>query len=417
MKRDSTSAAAVEVGAGATGPLEQGISSRGSSSGRKTILLGLVILLIGFNMRPAIVALSPLLEDIRSATGMSHAMAGFLITLPLICFGIFAPLAPMVAKRFGMEHVLMSVLILLAVGTAVRLLSPLFMLFAGTMLIGTAVAVANVVVTIAIKRDFGHRVGLLSGLHTTMLVGGAALAAGLTGPVRDELDLTWRQGISIWGALTVIAIVAWIPFARRRDSGTTIASAFDAPSVWTSRLGWAVTLFYAFQSLVYYTTTAWIPTLYIAHGYSESAAGWLLAVVFICAIVSSVASPLIAEKVARQSFLVIVGSALCMVSIVALIANPSFLPLLSMMLLGLGLGAVLSLGITFMSMRARDHGSAGRLSAMAQCVGYLVAAIGPALFGAATDVSGTWTVGLVAVLVAMVPMAMSGYIAGRGGSI
>ncbi|MGH7291728.1 MAG: CynX/NimT family MFS transporter, partial [Myxococcota bacterium] len=116
-------------------------------------------------------------------------------------------------------------------------------------------------------------------------------------------------------------------------------------------------------------------------------------------------------------YLVVGGGLACAVSVAALIAAPTAAPLLSVACLGLGLGAVLSLGITFMSMRAAHHGSAGQLSAMSQCVGYLVAAAGPALFGAAKDATGSWTLGLVAVLIAIIPMTVSGYLCGRGGHV
>lgn len=384
----------------------------------RLLVLGIALLLVGINMRPAIVAVSPLLDVIRASTGIANSVAGVLTTLPLVCFGIFAPLAPRLGRRFGMERTLIGVLLLLLAGIAIRLAPDLAALFVGTALIGTAVAVANVVVTAIIKRDFGHRVGLMSGLHTTMLVGGAALAAGLTTPISGALGLSWRSGLAMWGVLTLLAAVVWLPqLASRRSRGQVGSETTTARKVWTSKLAWNVALFYAFQSIIYYTATTWLSAFYVAHGFSRTSAGWLLAVCFGCAILTAVTTPLLAERSARPSYLAITGGALCVAAVVGLLLVPSGGAIIWSALLGLGLGDVLSLGITFMSIRASGTHEAGLLSAMSQCVGYLIAALGPVLFGLARDVTGGWTFGLVALGVLVVPMTITGVAACRGGNI
>lgn len=384
---------------------------------RRLLLPASAVLLIGLNMRPVIVAASPLLDDIRHATGMSNGAAGVLSTLPLICFGIFAPLAPRLARRHGMERTLVAVLLVLLCGAAVRLVPALPPLFAGTFLIGAAVAIANVVVTALIKRDFHRHVGLMSGLHSTMLVGGGAVAAAVTVPLRDGLSLDWSGALALWGVLALVAVLVWAPRVRRGPARRPAVGAGARGSLWRDRLAWAVALFYAFQSLVYYTSTTWLPSLYISHGCSEERAGVLLAVCMGFAVITSLLVPVCAQRSRHQSHLALLGSALCAVALVGLIAAPTGAAVLWTALLGLGLGAVLSLGIAYMSMRARSTEEAGLLSAMSQCVGYLLAATGPALFGVTRDLSGGWGAGLAGLAVMAVPMAVTGAVAGRGGHV
>lgn len=391
-------------------------ASPGARRTRHLAWYALAVLLVGINMRPAIVAVSPLLDEIRHATGLSNSGAGALSTLPLICFGIFAPLAPRLARRWGMERTLVAVLVVLLCGTVVRLVPALFPLFVGSFLVGTAVAVANVVITALIKRDFSRQVGLMSGLHTTMLVGGGAVAAAATVPLRDRFSLSWPGGLALWGVLTLAALVVWAGRLRRGRGQQPVVPS-EGGSIWRSRLAWAVALFYAFQSLLYYTTTTWLPSFYLAHGYTEESAGVLLAVCMGSAIVTSVLVPLWAQRSRRQSYLAVGGTALCIAALAGLIAAPAGAAVLWVAALGLGLGAVLSLGITYMSLCARTTHEAGLLSAMSQCVGYLVAAVGPTAFGAARDLTGAWTAGLVALVVLAVPMGVTGALAGRGGQI
>lgn len=388
----------------------------GARRSRHLLWYALAVLLVGINMRPAIVAVSPLLDDIRHTTGLSNGGAGALSTLPLICFGIFAPLAPRLARRWGMERTLVAVLAVLACGTVVRLVPELFPLFAGSFLVGTAVAVANVVITALIKRDFPRQVGLMSGLHTTMLVGGGAVAAAATVPLRDGLSLSWAGGLAVWGVLALAALLVWAPRLRRGGQRPP-AGEQTGGSLWRSGLAWAVALFYAFQSLLYYTATTWLPSFYIDHGYGEGGAGVLLAVCMGSAVVTSLLVPVWAQRSRRQSYLAVAGTALCVAAFAGLIAAPVAAAVLWAALLGLGLGAVLSLGITYMSVCARTTHDAGLLSAMSQCVGYLLAALGPTAFGAARDLTGGWTVGLVALVVLAVPMGLTGALAGRGGQV
>lgn len=400
---------------GVTSPLRA--AERPPSTPRRLLPYALAVLLVGINMRPAIVAVSPLLDDIRHATGLSNGGAGALSTLPLICFGVFAPLAPRLARRWGMERTLVAVLAVLLCGTAVRLVPATFPLFAGSFLAGTAVAVANVVITALIKRDFDRRVGLMSGLHTTMLVGGGAVAAATTVPLRDALSLSWAGGLALWSVPALVALAVWAPRLRRRRPRPAVPERTGG-SVWRSGTAWAVALFYAFQSLLYYTATTWLPSFAVDHGWSEGGAGVLLAVCMGSAVITSLLVPVWAQRSRRQSWLAVAGTVLCMAAFLGMLSAPAGpAAVVWAVLLGLGLGAVLSLGIAYMSLCARTAHEAGLLSAMSQCVGYLLAAAGPVAFGAARDLTGGWTAGLVALVVLAVPMGVAGALAGRGGRV
>src|SRR3546814_12726931 len=73
-------------------------------------LLGASLMLIAFNLRPIFASLSVLLPEIVEQTGLSSAAAGYLTTLPVLCLGLFAPLAPKFAQRYGVEHTLLGML-------------------------------------------------------------------------------------------------------------------------------------------------------------------------------------------------------------------------------------------------------------------------------------------------------------------
>jgi MFS transporter, CP family, cyanate transporter len=115
--------------------------------------------LTGLNLRIAVASIPPIVDELRSELGMSATAAGLLTAAPVLCFGVLAPLAPMLARRFGAERALLLALVPLFVGVLGRAAGSTFALFAGTLLAGAGVAAANVLVPSVVKGRFGRRVG------------------------------------------------------------------------------------------------------------------------------------------------------------------------------------------------------------------------------------------------------------------
>src|SRR6476661_5804074 len=101
------------------------------------------VVAIAFNMRTAIGEIPPVLEDL----GLSSAAQSILATVPVVCFGLAALATPGLRARFGEERGLLAALALLLVGVLVRATWPSAGgLFPGTVVVGCAIAVMNVLV-------------------------------------------------------------------------------------------------------------------------------------------------------------------------------------------------------------------------------------------------------------------------------
>mgnify|MGYP002720373761 FL=1 len=122
-----------------------------------TIVTAAGIMLVAANLRPAVVAVAPLIDDISAEEGFSSATAGMLTTLPVLFFGLSAPVAPRLAARFGIERTIFGSMILLIAGILLRWVPNATALFAGSAIIGVAIGICNVVLPALIKRDFAHR--------------------------------------------------------------------------------------------------------------------------------------------------------------------------------------------------------------------------------------------------------------------
>ncbi|HZB09769.1 MAG TPA: MFS transporter [Rubrobacter sp.] len=391
-------------------------ASATAESGRsrlRSFLLVLGIVLLAANLRPALTGVAPLIGQIRADTGISNGVAGLLTTLPLLAFGLLSPIAPRVARLFGMERVLLASLLVLAAGILLRWAGALEALFLGTVVLGAAIAVANVLLPSLVKREFPEHAGLMTSVYTTSLGISAALAAGVSVPLAQLVG--WRGALAVWVLPALLAGVAWLPQLIRSDHPAD-PSARNAPGVrdlWRSSLAWQVTLFMGLQSLSYYVTLTWLPEILQAEGMSAARAGWMLGLSQAVAIVTMFLAPMIAERRPSQRGVVGVAVGMSGLGVLGLLVAGSTASTLWVVLLGLGQGASFSLALTFFALRAPDPGHAAALSGMAQSVGYLLAAGGPFLFGVLRDVTGAWKVPLVLLLTVTICLLIAGIGAAR----
>ena len=380
---------------------------------RRRVWLAVGLLLVSFNLRPSIAALSPVLGAIRRSTGLSAAEAGLLTTLPLICFGVFAPAAPRLVQRKGTGTVLLVCLVGLLAGIVVRSTSDAG-LFIGTLLIGTAVAIANVLTPGIVKRDFPEHVGLMIGLYSAMLNTGATFAAGATAPLARALGGDWRLAIGLWAVPVVMAIVV---IAAIRSHKGLAPEARDLNeqrrTLWRSPVAWSVTLFMGLQSLEFYSVLAWLPTLLHDHGVSVVTAGILLAVSNAVAIVASFVTPWIANRLPDVRISVFGSLAFFVAATLGLLVDPRPLDALWAVLFGCAQGSSLSLALMMIVLRSRNPHEAMALSGMAQSVGYLIASIGPTMVGLLYDVAHDWSLPLTVLLALLVLQGAAGYVAAR----
>lgn len=378
-----------------------------------TAWLAVGLMIIAFNLRPAIVAVAPLLTAIQTTFGLSGAGAGLLSTLPLLCFGLLAPLAPRLVHRMGSGMVLFGCLLTLLVGILIRSLPALPCLFLGTLLIGIGIAVANVLMPGILKQDFPAHVGIMVGLYTMMLSAGAAVAAGTTVPLYRFLGKNWHLAVGFWALPVALAIIFWLPSRNAGRDGHSIAPPRLARGLWHSSVAWSLTLFMGLQSLDFYATVTWLPTIFHDRGTSNETAGFLLALVSIVGTLSALVAPWIAHKMSDQRLAVAIGTGTIALGVAGLLFDPHHLDVVWAVLLGWGQGSSIGLALMLMVVRASSRDEAMALSGMVQGLGYLIASVGPVLIGALFDSSHGWSLPLVVLLILLAGQAVAGDVAAR----
>jgi CP family cyanate transporter-like MFS transporter len=386
---------------------------------RRSALLLAALLLVALNLRPAITSVGPLIDDVRDELRLSSAAIGLLTTGPLIAFGVVAPLGPPLSRRLGIERALLGCLLALAGGLALRLPRSIPLLYLGTLLAGCAIALANVLLPALVKRRFGRRAAFVTGLYSMALGAGAALAAALAVPSERWLGGSWRGALALWALPPLVAAVCWLPQLRPPTGAPAgeQAPTRARPRLRRDRIAWHVTAAMGTQSLLFYTTAAWLPDILRSHGVSSATAGALLSLMLVLGIPAGFLVALAAGRLHDQRPIALAAVATIALGYAGLLLAPRPGAALWTVLLGGGEGAFFTLTLTVMVLRAPDTAHAAALSGMAQSAGYLLAALGPVAIGALHDLTGSWTLPVATLLAFTAPALLAALGASRSGHV
>ncbi|GAA5026473.1 MFS transporter [Microbacterium fluvii] len=383
------------------------------------VLLVVAVCLVAANMRPAITAIGPVLDDIGADIGVPTAVLGLISSLVLITWLIVSPFAHDLSRRFGLSRTMLAALGLLVIGVVVRSIpGASAWLWIGTIVIGVAIGIGNVLMPAAIKRDFPSRVPVMMGVYSALLGAFGALASGAVVPLA-ELPFAggtagWRFALLITGGVLLpFAIVAWAAATRHEPRPAALPRGHRHPptGIWRDPVAWLVAGYMGLQSATFYILVTWLAAISTSGGRDAVTAGFDVMFYQLVSIVGSLTVPFALRGRLKRlvpALIPLLGAA----GTVGLMVAPDAI-LVWCAVLGLFSGASLGMALTLMAERARDHDAATALSGMSQSFGYGVAALGPVAFGALYAATGGWGTPLALLLVIMLGLSAIGVFAGR----
>jgi MFS transporter, CP family, cyanate transporter len=387
-------------------------SSPVSSVSRPTLLIA-GFLLIAASLRAPFTSVAPLLGMIRQSFDLSTTEAGVLTTLPLVAFAAVSPFAALLAREYGLERSLFGALALIGGGIVLRSAGTVWCLYLGTWIIGSGIAIGNVLLPSLLKRDFPRKIATLTAAYAFTMGATAALGSVVAIPLSQVPGFGWPAALGTVVLLPIASAIMWLPQLRNHTAparGT--ATPPHGGRTWRSPLAWQVTLFLGINSFIYYVAIGWFPAILGDDGYSPAEAGALHGLLQLATAVPGPVLVPIVNRMKDQRAIAFGVSVIAMAGLVGLLAAPAWATLW-MILFGFGSGAAIILALVFVSLRVTSSHQAAALSGMAQCVGYLLAAAGPTLVGAMHDVLGGWNAALTVCAALCVVMAVLGLLAGR----
>lgn len=387
------------------------------------------LMLAGLNLRPVLAVISPLIDTLRAATGLSYQAIGWVTGLPIMAMGVLS-LSGSAVYKLGMRRGIAIGLALLMLACMLRLLgaNPAW-LMGSAVLAGIGIGIAQTLIPGFIKQHFPQRIDTLMALYVSMIMGGAALSAATTPRMLDWM--AWQPALAAWALPALLALVLWMTATRRYpdasgSASTPSASASDAaasqssrspakPGVapshalplgkafrpWQHARAWLLAGMFCASGSCYTLALAWLAPYYIELGATPERAGLLLAVLTLFEVAAGFLVAWLAPRHPDRRPLLAGCTLLAAAAYLMLAWIPLAAPWLNVALLGLGIGALFPLTLIL----AMDHAShakrAGILAAFVQGVGYLVAGLLPFAAGQLRDSLGSlqaaW--GLIAALV------------------
>lgn len=383
----------------------------------------LAIVFIAIVLRPPVASMGPLLQEIQLSLAVNAELIGLLAASPVLCFGLGAFASPWLVSKVGVNRAMLLVLVILALGSALRMILGYPGLLLGTISAGLSIAIANVLLPTIVRIQFPNRVALVTGAYTTLLAISASLAAAAAVPSSLWLG-GWNPALAIWIVPTVLAVLLWLPQIKGQEAHVAQpahAAAEEKAAVLRSPISWAIVGFFGIQSLGFYALLGWMPSALISIGVSPQAAGNYLG--FASAI--GIPSGLIISSVlgrfkslawwaAGTSAMTLLGS---IIFTLVLRSTDTSLLLLACILIGLGMSATFPISLSLISTRASTQAQTTQLSAMAQGWGYLLAAAGTFMVGAVANLVANYALSFALITALTLIQAGIGFYAGRPGVI
>jgi CP family cyanate transporter-like MFS transporter len=362
----------------------------------------LALFLATLALRPQLVAIGPLLPEIKQDLGVAHAVAGLLSTIPVLCLGLFAPLAWPLAGRLGTRRaVAVCVAAIGAFGLARALAPGAAAVLVLTLPIGAAMALAGAMLPVTVKERFSHRPAFATGIYATGIQTGAIIAAAAAVPAA-QAAAGWRGSLAVFSLLPLALVVAWLVLTPSAPRAVPERRSFRLP--FGSPLVWMLAAVFGLQGVVYHGLNAWLPDIYVEQGWSDARAGALLAVMNVASLPGSLVLPWFADRFGSRRRYLAPAGVLAVVATLGLALVPS-LGWLWAACAGFSLSAAFAIALTLPLDVADDPRQVGAVAGLMLAGGYTLSALGPLVLGAARDATGgfaasLWlTVGLSALLV------------------
>ncbi len=389
---------------------------KGHFDGRPLAFFGalLALMLAASNLRGGLVVIGPLVEDIRFSLDISAAAFGFLMTLPLLCFAGVSIAVPWLANKISPLRVVLGALLVISMGAGLRLADSYPMMVLGTFLLGTGVAILNVLIPGLVKGLFPRQSGTLTGLYSLVLTLGATLSVYFAIPLRDQFQ-SWQAPLAVWAALPLLVVLLWLPMLRIRFEPHSQPGVSKA--VWRIPRAWALALFMGLQSLVFYVLATWMPRIFMDAGYSDSEAGTLSSMLTLLSIPFSLIVPIVAARMRSQRPINLMIAVFGLAGLAGLQFSPDAYAQLWMVFLGIHGGSSLSLCLVLFALKSNDMRQATALSALTQGAGYLLASVGPSMIGAIYDLQSNWHLPLYLLMAMVVGQFFTGWSVCRAGKI
>jgi CP family cyanate transporter-like MFS transporter len=349
-------------------------------------------------MRAGLVLMAPLVPIISEYFALSKIQMSVLLSIPIIAFSSSSLIMGYLGRRASSDRIITLALLFLTIGLVLRIFTGVYGLFLFTALIGVSIAVMNYEIPVWVKLHVPESSGLVTGIYVTLMGVGAAVATAISVPIAESTDLSWKLSMAPWVLLSVAATLYWLTQRRRYSfRSTTEFSPFWRTKAIKSPIAWALVLFFGLESMTFYGSASWLPTILTTKDFSLAGAGAAIAFSGLLGSAVGLFFPHWISKFRDQRLLLAAISALTGCSFIMMTFQDGKILILWLCLSNIGISMAFPACLLLASMKSDTPEMTRTLSTMMQSLGYIISAAGPIYVGSFFEATGSWNVALVAI--------------------
>lgn len=375
---------------------------------------GFPIFFAALNMRAGLVLMAPLVPIISEYFALSKIQMSILLSIPIIAFSSSSLIMGYLGRRASSDRIITLALLFLTIGLTLRIFTGVYGLFLFTGLIGVSIAVMNYEIPVWVKLHVPESSGLVTGIYVTLMGVGAAIATAISVPIAESTDLSWKLSMMPWVLLSLAATLYWL--TKRRSfsfKSRTEFSPFWRTKAIKSPIAWALVLFFGLESMTFYGSASWLPTILTTKDFSLAGAGAAIAFSGLLGSAVGLFFPHWISKFKDQRLLLAAISALTGFSFFMMTLQEGSILILWLCLSNIGISMAFPACLLLASMKTETPEMTRTLSTMMQSIGYVISAAGPLYIGSLFEFSGSWNVALLGVVAITILQLLVGLVVGK----
>ncbi len=350
-------------------------------------------------MRAGLVMMAPLLPIISKYFELSTFEMSILLSIPIVAFASSSLIMAILGRRASSDRIITFALIVLAGGLALRVVTGSIGLFIFTAVIGIAIAVMNYEIPVWVKVHIPESSGIATGIYVTLMGVGASVATAISVPIAESSSLTWKLSMAPWVLLAAASAIFW--FVKRRNvltARSTDSVPFWRTSAIKSPIAWGLVLFFGLESMTFYGSASWLPTILTTKGFSLSGAGAAIAFSGLLGSAVGLFFPHWISKFTDQRLLLAGVSMMTGISFFMMTIQDGAILIIWLCLSNIGISMAFPACLLLCTMKASSPEMVRSLSTMMQSFGYIISATGPLYVSTFFHISEDWNTALYAIV-------------------
>lgn len=365
-------------------------------------------------MRAGLVLIGPLIPILKSYFNLSNSAISILAGIPIVCFAATSLIMSKVATLGSSNRIIKLALTALTIGLFGRATTGLIGLYLFAFVIGISIAIMNYELPAWVKEHAPNHSGYLTGVYVTIMGVAAAIAVAISVPLAELNSLSWRLSMAPWILVALLTTIYWW---QKMNSDEPIQNV-KVPSFWKSRafknpMAWALVLFFGLESMTFYATATWFPTLLTTKDFTLSSAALVVSISGIIGSGVGIVFPHYFEKSKYQRAVLVWTSLFTGFAFFMVTLQTGVVLFIWLTISNIGISIAFPLALMMAGMKSETPEATRNLSTMMQSIGYILSSMGPFLMAKLFDYSGNWDVAMYGVVTVCALQAIASFVVGK----